>query len=374
MTDQQKAQVALTVVYRTCQDALTILSSPEGRTLPDSEASTSPQDLKTLHKDLTSLLTLLYGSITKIALALKPSSPTYSASLTPLKEISDRAAAVAHCALMFDADIHGITLRQEIIFVIKDVLDGIASLAQTFLSVSDANDETYLVRTGAAHNLIDIAKKAPADNVAAVRKRWTQDKGSIEDGVRELSEMIAEAEAEDDENGGDGGEDEDDWGSDGWDELGLSPSRKMDQTELARSKKGFALLRFASLLHKRILQDILNSSDTSAPIPTLDTLPRHSQALLSASDDLIAALYVPQDPENIRAELEAFSKVTSALQESLAAFFPPSPPIEIQLAGMKLEENGSQVAQQGGSSSAKWFVNCFKQITKGLQDLVQELG
>ncbi|KAL0946899.1 hypothetical protein HGRIS_013062 [Hohenbuehelia grisea] len=275
---------------------------------------------------------------------------------------------------MFDADIHGITLRQEIIFVIKDVLDGIASLAQTFLSVSDANDETYLVRTGAAHNLIDIAKKAPADNVAAVRKRWTQDKGSIEDGVRELSEMIAEAEAEDDENGGDGGEDEDDWGSDGWDELGLSPSRKMDQTELARSKKGFALLRFASLLHKRILQDILNSSDTSAPIPTLDTLPRHSQALLSASDDLIAALYVPQDPENIRAELEAFSKVTSALQESLAAFFPPSPPIEIQLAGMKLEENGSQVAQQGGSSSAKWFVNCFKQITKGLQDLVQELG
>lgn len=83
-----------------------------------------------------------------------------------------------------------------------------------------------MVRTGTVHDLIENAKGISKDNIAAVRRKWIENRGSLEDGFREVGEMI-EDEAEDNNDDGD----------DGWDELGFGKGSKMSTDELERTKK-----------------------------------------------------------------------------------------------------------------------------------------
>jgi cyclin-D1-binding protein 1 len=86
-----------------------------------------------------------------------------------------------------------------------------------------------MVRTGGVHDLIDKAlgaKGISKDNLGAVKKKWGEDRATLEDAFREVGEMVVEG-----EEGGDENEEED-----GWDELGLG-SGKMDKNELERTKQ-----------------------------------------------------------------------------------------------------------------------------------------
>ncbi|KZT09335.1 uncharacterized protein LAESUDRAFT_756962 [Laetiporus sulphureus 93-53] len=94
---------------------------------------------------------------------------------------------------------------------------------------------------------------------------------------------------------GDGGEDE--FGDDEGDELGLGSGKKMFEVELDRAKKILLLLRFSTLLHKRVQLDILSNSaitTSSNYLASLDALPARSHALFVAFDDVIASLYARQ--------------------------------------------------------------------------------
>lgn len=137
---------------------------------------------------------------------------------------------------LFDADVHGTTLRKEVATTVQDVIEAIRALVQTFLALqtnagrgTGKAGEEYMVRTGGVHDLIEKAKGVSTDNIGAVRKKWAEDRGSLEDGFREVGEMIEEAEGE--------GDEEDEFGDDGWDEIGLGKGSKMDADELARTKK-----------------------------------------------------------------------------------------------------------------------------------------
>jgi cyclin-D1-binding protein 1 len=221
--------VSLTLAAETCSAALTSLASNSQSHGPDSPP------IDTLQKDLTSLLTLLHSSTTKCTLTLKPSSPTYQAALSPLKDLSSHTAALTHCAQLFSDEIHGATLTKEVASTARDVIEAIAALVHTFLALqADPGNgtgkagEEYMVRTGGVHDLIDKAKGAKGlskDNLGAVRKKWGLDRGMLEDAVREVGEMVEEEKAGDE---GDGG-------GDGWDELGIG--KKMDQKELERTKQ-----------------------------------------------------------------------------------------------------------------------------------------
>jgi hypothetical protein len=133
--------------------------------------------------------------------------------------------------------VHGATLTKEAVATVRDVIEAIQALVQTFLALqinagsgTGKAGEEYMVRTGAVHDLIDKAKRAEGlseDNLGAVRKKWTENRGALEDGFREVGEMIEEAEETEDD-------DEDD---DGWDELGLGKGTKMNLDELERTKK-----------------------------------------------------------------------------------------------------------------------------------------
>ncbi|KAJ7449809.1 hypothetical protein FB451DRAFT_1052648 [Mycena latifolia] len=349
MSDQQKPQalLLLTLVLQTCNTALHSPPPPP-----------SPQPLDVLRKDLVSLLSLLYAATTKLSLALKPSQPTYSAALAPLKDLADHVSALFHCAGLFVPDTHGATLVQEIASLVKDAIESIRSLAQTFLEIEasdsrqssgQAGDE-YMVRTATVHSLLDRARALSANNLLAVRKRWTEDAASLKDGFREVADMVEDAESSDNT------EDSDDaMFDDGWGEIGIGKSQKMDSDELERTKKVHGILRLAQLLHKRILADILSISQEPPNNSTLDTLSSLSHMLLSASDELVSTLYTPQDPSNIETELRSFRKIISDFQASLAK--PDA--LETHLKNLTL----------GSSNGSKWFDTCFVQLYKAVDAL-----
>lgn len=237
LTQSVKAIQALVFGVDTCNAAIKAISNH----CISTTQHTAVPDVAVLHKDFISLLSLLHGSSTKLSLSLKPSSPTYKASLTPLKDIAVHVNAIAHCVGLLD-DAHGLTLIKEFVSVAEGVIGSIKALLQTFLDVEatgsrgstgKAGDE-YMVRTGKVHELIEKVRGASglsSSNIIAVRKRWARDHGPLHDGVKELSETIEESQSED------GGEDEDDDMDDGWGELGINSGKKMEQDELERAKK-----------------------------------------------------------------------------------------------------------------------------------------
>lgn len=205
------SNAALAIVISACDAALPALGQP----------SESPQDTTPaiIRADLLALLDIISHNSTKAALALKPSSPSYSASVAPLTEIAARITAVAHCVRLFTPS-HGRTLTNEVTSLARQVIEAVRSLAQTLL----ATGEDYLVRTAAVHDLIDKARGPEglsADNVSAVHKLWLSDQASLVDGCEELDQMMDATPTEFD---------------DGWDELGLGTER-LSVTEIERAKK-----------------------------------------------------------------------------------------------------------------------------------------
>ncbi|KAG5651598.1 hypothetical protein H0H81_008119 [Sphagnurus paluster] len=356
---KQLVVASLNVAVETCSAALESIS--------DAPHDSDGPDLAVLHKDFTSILTLLYASTTKLCLALKPISPTYSASLSPLKDISDQVSALSHCVCLLEHK-HGITLIQEITSIAKEVIQSIRSLVQAFLDIEKsgqraasgkAGDE-YMVRVGAVHEIIRNARSLSEDNLAAVKKKLAQDHSSLKDGVEEVDEMIkahesgAEVDVEDD--------------SDGWDELGVE-KKQMDGEELERAKKTYAILRLSTLLHNHIIKDILSPPNLKfSPhlIQNLDSLPPQSSTLLIASDDLISTIYAPQNPSDISTELASFTKLIGALQSIILALS-QKPTLSEQLQAMSL----------GGTTQKdpkKWFEMCFLQIQKAAENLKSTLS
>ncbi|KAH7930771.1 hypothetical protein BV22DRAFT_1077993 [Leucogyrophana mollusca] len=363
MTDKQKAIVALTLASETCTTALSALISRNQVEKADPQST----DLPVILKDLDSLLSLIYASTNKLSLALKPSSPTYSASLSVLQDITKHTSGLIHCTDLLNPEIHGATLRAEITYSIENIIRSIRALVQTFLNFatrgpprtsSGAAGEEYLVRTGTVHDLIDKARAAkgiPKDNVSAVSQKWKQDRASLDDGIREVGDMIEDAI---NGRGDDGIADEED----GWDELGLGDSGlKLDKDEVERTKNVHAILRLTTLLHKRVHLDLL-SSPSSVPNISLDALLAQSHALLAASDDFIATLYPPQIPSSVAKELLSFIDVIRALQTSLQIFLPTTDSLGEQLGALNIQ--GGKAEGRESKSSKNWFDTCFDQIYK----------
>ncbi|KAJ7097930.1 hypothetical protein B0H15DRAFT_945488 [Mycena belliarum] len=349
MSHQQKVVLSLTVLLQTCNAAHASAGIPP---------ASAPQPLGVLHKDLLSLFSLLYAATTKVSLALKPSHPTYSASLSPLKDLADHISALFHCANLFVSAVHGATLVEEVLSLVKDVIESIRTLSKKFLEIEtsdsrqssgQAGDE-YMVRTATVHSVLDRARALSSNNLFAVRKRWLEDAASLKDGFREVGDMVEAAESSED------AEDLDDaMSDDGWGEIGIGPSQKMDPGELERTKKVHGVLRLAHLLHKRVLTDILSTSRQPPDNSTLDTLSSLSHRLLTTSDELVSTLYTPQDPNNVGTELRAFRQIISDFQASVDK--PDA--LETQLENLAL----------GSSNGSKWFGTCFVQVYKAIDAL-----
>ncbi|KAK0503260.1 hypothetical protein EDD18DRAFT_1137119 [Armillaria luteobubalina] len=356
MKDKRRAISSVKKAIETCDAALDVLSqSSRPEDVP-------PPELTVIRQDFLSLLLLIYGSTTKLSLAMKPKAPTYSAALSPLKDISDHISALAHCTNMLLPEIHGATLVQEFNNICIDVIKSVKSL----LTIFDASEtralepgDEYLVKTGEIHHLIDNARSSSkdglsVDNLSAVRKKWLQDSGPLNDGLKELNDMIEY-----------GGEDAEEDKDDGWDELGLGSVKCADEKELGRTKQVHTIIRLSTLLHKRILRDFLSPSPSSTlPMSNLDKLVPCSSSLLSASDDLISSFYPPQDPSAIGAEFIIFQECLEHLKLSVDALV-DNQMLHAQFDTLSITGNNPT------PTLTKWYKTCFEQIQKTSQNLIQ---
>ncbi|KAK7467160.1 hypothetical protein VKT23_004218 [Stygiomarasmius scandens] len=310
-----------------------------------------------------SLLALIYATATKLALSLKTSSPTYSASITPLKDMTKHVAALSHCVNMLNTNEHGRTFSQEAVGLVRDVLISVRSLLQILLDIEVSDDrdkwkEEYLVRTGTLHDIIENARSSNGlskDNTSAVAKIWSRDLGPLEDGVREVAEMIEDAQSGDIEA--------DEVDDDGWDELGLGPNKTLDKDELDRTSKVHTALRLTALLHKKISSDLLPLRNL--PFGALDKFASLSPTLLSTSDELIASLFSPQDVSHIRQELDSFTHIIYDVKEAVGLILGDKSSETVEEAMENLTLNGQALGKN--KSRKRWFDGCFEQITRALE-------
>ncbi|KAK0483623.1 hypothetical protein IW261DRAFT_968786 [Armillaria novae-zelandiae] len=359
MKDQRRAISFVKKAIGTCDAALDVLSQfSQSEDVP-------PPELAVIRQDFLSLLLLVYGTTTKLSLAMKPKAPTYSAALSPLKDISDHISALAHCTNMLLPEIHGATLVQEFNNICVDVIKSVKSLLTVFdaseTRVVEPGDE-YLVKIGEIHHLIDGARSSSGDglsvdNLSAVRKKWLQDSGPLDDGLKELNDMIEY-----------GGEDAEEDKEDDWDELGLGSVKCADEKELERTKQVHTIIRLSTLLHKRILRDFLSPSPSSTfPISDLDKLAPCSSALLSASDDLISSFYPPQDPSAIIAEFIIFRECLDRLKSSVDILV-DNQMLQAQFDALSIASNNPT------PNLTKWYKTGFEQIQKTSENLLQCLS
>lgn len=126
------------------------------------------------------------------------------------------------------------------------------------------------------------------------------------------------------------------------------------------------LLKFIQALQKRILSSLLTSQRIlESPRPSsLDDLLSHSSSLLKASDDLVHALYLPQNLEILMARVKTYRSIVEDLRGVLVSFAlascaDPAGELsrEVALLSIQLDGRGEKIAKE-----RRWFDACFSQI------------
>ncbi|KAJ3531422.1 hypothetical protein NMY22_g8162 [Coprinellus aureogranulatus] len=371
MTDKQKSFVALTVVKDTCDAALHSIADADG-IVPEDLSQLKDSDFQTIHSDFISLLAYIYSATTKTALALKPSSPTYSASLTPLKELSENVARLASNVRVV-RKAHGATILKEMRASARGVVSAVQGLAQTLvsdLSSSSEPGEDYLSKVGEVHHAIDQLRGSnglSSNNIAAARKIYLADQGSLADALSELQEM------------GDPKGNRDDDFDDGWDALGIEASPGLTKEELERLRKvrflGWpivllranvrsqieSIIKLCNLLHKTVAKKVLSASLQGLPVQpelnaVVDGLANDSALLPAAVDDLISTTYSPQDTSDMLEQLLHLDTIMVGIQSRLTSLFSLEP-VEKML-------RESVAAGKKEPGVRKWFDTCFAEIKK----------
>lgn len=232
MTYNGLALLALRRVLDTSKATFTFLSDTTSNV-------GSSLDLSSLHRDFLTSLYLIYVSTTRLSLVLKPSSPSYTASLEPLKELSERIASLPYYVQRIQAH-HGKTLAAEAYALARDVTEALRYLIQTFISIHFENPPQskkaageYLSRTGALHSLIEDARKVSGfseNNFIAVRKVWKRNQETLDDSLEEIRDALENTEKPE------GSTEDGIKFDDGWEELCI-PSVKPSAAELETMKK-----------------------------------------------------------------------------------------------------------------------------------------
>lgn len=131
------------------------------------------------------------------------------------------------------------------------------------------------------------------------------------------------------------------------------------------------LVRFATLLHKRVVPDVLaglsgSQLGSEALTAALDALPSRSHAVVLALEELIAALYAPQQPAALSSAVSAFSDAVRHLHTSVVTdvFLPPETDLANAMGALSVGEVKSGNGAKAKKDPRKWFDACLGQIDK----------
>jgi len=122
-------------------------------------------------------------------------------------------------------------------------------------------------------------------------------------------------------------------------------------------------LRLTALLHKKISSDLLPLRNL--PFGALDKFASLSPTLLSASDELIASLFSPQDVSHIRQELDSFTHIIYDVKEAVGLILGDKSSEKVEEAMENLALNGQALGKN--KLRKRWFDGCFEQITRALE-------
>ena len=377
-----ECELKLKAASELCQASLNVLENISG-----SPSSASEPDPAKIHADLLSLLSLVYHIATKLALALNPTEPAFPAAFSPLDDLVKHINAITSCTSLFTTTF-GSTLRTEVMDLTLDVLQATRGFLDHCVLITDGVTPpsklkaAHLYLTGSLHELIDHSRGSDGlskDNLQAVRKKWSQDRSTLEDGYRELSELLT-SDGTDDGSFNEGFGDEDDL---------VFDSAPLTAEEAERTKKVSILvshsrfselsdiqvqryIRVTNLLHERVYIDLLKPSTlkiaSSSPnfVSTLDEISGQSVQFVSTTDEIISCLHSPQDPKAISASLKNLGEVATTLHTLLnRGNFLPEPKeqsLESQMKSMTVQT--SEVGQKKEKDTRKWFDTCLAQVDK----------
>lgn len=174
----------------------------------------------------------MYTSATKVALALRPAEPAYAAAAPQLTDLSRHVLSLTTCASLFD--LHGLTLSRTARRLASGVLETVRALAQSLTRRDNPLSKDYLVRTGAVHEAVELARRnLPRNNAAAVQVQLAKDRELLKDCFDEMQDMVKE-EGDDDDDDDD--EDEDEWDDDDLEDLGFGAKKPLSDAEFERAK------------------------------------------------------------------------------------------------------------------------------------------
>lgn len=120
------------------------------------------------------------------------------------------------------------------------------------------------------------------------------------------------------------------------------------------------LIKLSNLLHKRILDDLLAQNSPNLDNTVLDRLATHSSGLLVASDNLVTAMYAPQQSSVIALHLGNYLKVLRPLQDTL---------LRQQEQSLVDQFATLSVSGQCGDKTVRWFTLSFDQIEKAAEKI-----
>lgn len=142
-------------------------------------------------------------------------------------------------------------------------------------------------------------------------------------------------------------------------------------------------MKFTQVLQKRVLSTLLSSHTTiEVPRPSiLDDLLSHSNSLLKASDELVHALYLPQDLTSLSSRAKAYKDIIEALCGQLGSLALTSSisSTNADLAG-ELSQRTALMSLQSDdrteklAKERKWFDACFTQIFRSADTIAGESG
>ena len=141
------------------------------------------------------------------------------------------------------------------------------------------------------------------------------------------------------------------------------------------------------LLHKRIQIDLLQKASKQVAENTkhspVDALPALSHNLLLATEELVAALYAPQDLPSLRAAVETLVKEAQTFRPALQAaqFLSSESALDdlpkkmhsLTTADVSAEPKPESADEKKRRETQKWFNTCFDQVDKVSQKVLAGL-
>lgn len=125
------------------------------------------------------------------------------------------------------------------------------------------------------------------------------------------------------------------------------------------------MVKLSNLLHQRVAKDILSKDGCDLQNANLDRLSDYSSRLLASSDNLISAMYAPQQPSVISSYLDDYLDVLQDIQNTLLPQHGEE--LDDQLAALV-------ISSQPVNKVKKWLITCFEQIKRTGQKISEALG